>query len=572
MSTVPVDQDVNKHLVNAVNRLKALQHIHVAKELTSHYNYGTEKPFIRDRFRIGMGLKAKDIRCQVVFDSSNYYSPPDIIFDKSVIVSEVFDVEEQAALLPTDDWDLKNEDCLYNWFEKLVGRLKRPPKSPSLSPPPVPPPKKKKKNWSIFSFEDDSDDDLIIAKEKADSDDDFIPTERSRRSRSRSRSDSGSGSGSNSRNKRPAKSQNDEAKDAKRQKKFRLIGETKKYSVIDLDEDMSDSGVDSKHVDTDIEWKAEEKETKTEPQQRNAYIDGVSTMKFDFGDKSKGTDSNEEKKTRSKSKNRYIDEASAMDFTFDDKPRHTEWKGEDEKAEGSMAAENTQLQQKNPYIDEASTINFDFDSKPKDAEQLKKNPYIAGFEQMEIDEPERKKPKSIDLMQSKKRLTQGPSKVAAMRMQKESKWGKDFMVLWRRKFQENILRMDENDTGSLTLYMNFKIDKTSNVWKRFKTVKEKQLVEFREAQGNSPEEKFPMPRTVAPMIVHLELMSPTRLKATLISVINTSEPASDGVDSIDLTYDLNGGTPVGSELNRIKDDIKEQAIHFHLFQTKLADY
>lgn len=61
---------------------------------------------------------------QVVFDSSSYYSPPDIVFDTSVSIHEAFDVEEQSALLPADDWDLKDENCLYNWFENLVGRLK----------------------------------------------------------------------------------------------------------------------------------------------------------------------------------------------------------------------------------------------------------------------------------------------------------------------------------------------------------------------------------------------------------------------------------------------------------------
>lgn len=144
MSTVHVDRDVNKHIVNAVNRLKTLQHVHVTEELSSHYNYGTEEPCIRDRFRIEMGPKTKGIRCktskdcqcygssnkaslgQVVLDSSNYYFPPDIIFDQSVIVNEVFDdVEEPSALLPAGDWNLKNENCLYDWFERLVDKLKK---------------------------------------------------------------------------------------------------------------------------------------------------------------------------------------------------------------------------------------------------------------------------------------------------------------------------------------------------------------------------------------------------------------------------------------------------------------
>ena len=60
---------------------------------------------------------------QIVYDSSNYYLPPDIIFEKSVI-KQSFNVEDLSALLPGNDWDLKNEDCLYDWFENITSKLK----------------------------------------------------------------------------------------------------------------------------------------------------------------------------------------------------------------------------------------------------------------------------------------------------------------------------------------------------------------------------------------------------------------------------------------------------------------
>lgn len=147
------------------------------------------------------------------------------------------------------------------------------------------------------------------------------------------------------------------------------------------------------------------------------------------------------------------------------------------------------------------------------------------------------------------------------------------------------MKMDPEDTGALTLYMPFRIATTSDSWERYSEAKQKQLMEFFEAQGMSPKAKTITPKPEAPMLVHckswiytfgkdtntfpVELVSFTRLKVTLISAINTSEQASDGVDSIDLTYNLNQENAVRSELNRIKNDIKEQAIHFHLFQTKL---
>lgn len=239
----------------------------------------------------------------------------------------------------------------------------------------------------------------MISKEKADNDDDFIHME--------SNSNSRGNKSSNSINKRPANDQNDEAKNTKRLKKFKQLGECTTYNVIDLDEEITESSVDSRHkikkscLDTDIGLKEEQK---TKPQRRNPYID----------------------------------EANAIDFKFDDKPKDTSLRDEENKAKRSMATEKTKPKRRNPYIDETSTINFEFDDKPKDTERLKKNPYVDDFEQMEINKPEMTRLKSIDLMQKKRRLTEGPSKVAAMRMQKEAKWGKDFMALWGKKFEQYV--------------------------------------------------------------------------------------------------------------------------------------
>jgi hypothetical protein len=105
-----------------------------------------------------------------------------------------------------------------------------------------------------------------------------------------------------------------------------------------------------------------------------------------------------------------------------------------------MATEKRKPHKRNPYIDEASTIDFEVNNTPKDFKHLKKNPYIDDFEHMDIDKPEVKKPKTIDLMRKTTRLTQGPSKVAAMRIQKEIQWGNDFMALWRRKFRQYVSR------------------------------------------------------------------------------------------------------------------------------------
>jgi hypothetical protein len=64
------------------------------------------------------------------------------------------------------------------------------------------------------------------------------------------------------------------------------------------------------------------------------------------------------------------------------------------------------------------------------------------------------------------------------------------------------MKTDEKDAGSLTLYLVFEIDKASDDWIRYMKIKKKRLMEFKEAQGMLPEEKFAIPKPLAPMLIH----------------------------------------------------------------------
>lgn len=57
MSITNAEENVNQYLFNAIAKLNSLKYVNVTKKLTSHYSYGTQEPFIRDRFNIRMGLK-----------------------------------------------------------------------------------------------------------------------------------------------------------------------------------------------------------------------------------------------------------------------------------------------------------------------------------------------------------------------------------------------------------------------------------------------------------------------------------------------------------------------------------
>ncbi|CEP18849.1 hypothetical protein [Parasitella parasitica] len=172
MSTVHADKNVSKYLVSAITRLKSLESVNITKKMTSHYNYGTEEPFICDRFQVDLGFKNKSVQCLLFFDSSNYYLPPDIIFERSAI-DKAFEIETINALLPARNWDLKNQDCLYDWFKDMISKIKNPPKSPT--PPTEPEKPIPSKNWDLFDTMDDFDDDFVVSnKKKPDSADDSL--------------------------------------------------------------------------------------------------------------------------------------------------------------------------------------------------------------------------------------------------------------------------------------------------------------------------------------------------------------------------------------------------------------
>ncbi|KAI8640662.1 hypothetical protein BD408DRAFT_419440 [Parasitella parasitica] len=393
--------------------------------MTSHYNYGTEEPFIRDRFEIELGSKNKIIQCQVVFDSSNYYLPPDVIFERSV-VEQAFDIETVGALLPASNWDLKNQDCLYDWFENMISKFKKPPKSPT----PEPEPEKSSsssKNWNIFDIMNDSDDDFVAStKKKNASADDFLREKCVNKKRS-------------------AMDEKIKEKEHKLKKAASSMQEYHDYDIFDFNQNVA-------------EGKA-----------KNYNAVGCKRAKMS-------------------------DPAKSIDF-------------------GSGQAH-----------------------------------------------------KKIDLMKKERKLFEAKSRSVTKYLEQ----GEEFMKVWKRRLSDYILQFNEQDTGSVTMYMPFEIDQTSEEWLQYIWDKDKSLNEYKTQNRISLIEKTSRPKPVAPMIVHLDLMS-THLKVKLISVMNTDKQKSAGVDHIDINYSFDQQKSVVSEVCRIQSDIKKQAIHFHLFQKKAEE-
>ncbi|KAI9484059.1 MAG: hypothetical protein EXX96DRAFT_560678 [Benjaminiella poitrasii] len=116
-------EDIDNKLKKAILKLDSLQAITVNKKLTSHYSYGIDNDScIKDRFDITIKLIGFDeTQCQILFDPNNYHFPPDIIFKKPAVTTMI-NLDE---LLPSKNWDISNEDCLYSWFKRILDIIRK---------------------------------------------------------------------------------------------------------------------------------------------------------------------------------------------------------------------------------------------------------------------------------------------------------------------------------------------------------------------------------------------------------------------------------------------------------------
>ncbi|KAI8374679.1 uncharacterized protein BYT42DRAFT_577245, partial [Radiomyces spectabilis] len=92
-------------------------HLRVFSFATSDYHFGHKLPFHYDRCHVEFhshSLYQDPVKAQIVFDSSNYTFPPDIIFLNPAALPNV----EPQAWLPTD-WDITAKTCLVEWLQHI---------------------------------------------------------------------------------------------------------------------------------------------------------------------------------------------------------------------------------------------------------------------------------------------------------------------------------------------------------------------------------------------------------------------------------------------------------------------
>ncbi|CAO3654984.1 unnamed protein product [Mucor hiemalis] len=92
------------------------------------------------------GNTARDHLGQIIFNSNNYSFPPDILFHQ--LPKEVTEIiDDTKVLLPSEDWDLYNEECLYLWVQRILETI--------IKEPPVVENDKEKYMKGFFSDDDD---------------------------------------------------------------------------------------------------------------------------------------------------------------------------------------------------------------------------------------------------------------------------------------------------------------------------------------------------------------------------------------------------------------------------------
>ncbi|KAG0188172.1 hypothetical protein DFQ28_005293 [Apophysomyces sp. BC1034] len=90
--------------------------LELTKAATSSYHYGSKLPFCDDRLDLTIIYgDNQQLLCQVIFNSSDYSFPPDI-----VVNDDRFD--HSPAWLP-NQWDITDPSCLLSWLSDLQTKL-----------------------------------------------------------------------------------------------------------------------------------------------------------------------------------------------------------------------------------------------------------------------------------------------------------------------------------------------------------------------------------------------------------------------------------------------------------------
>lgn len=163
-------------------------------------------------------------------------------------------------------------------------------------------------------------------------------------------------------------------------------------------------------------------------------------------------DENDEKKKnvtnkRLKTRRDNLDDYKIFDFDFDLKGNQEDNKGDDKDYKES----NDDLFEEKRQERKESKKDYNVEN-----ERMKTsksggnfNKYIVDFTEKDTwDEGDKKKkeeekPKVINLMKKKNKLTESPSKSIAMRLDKEDKWAEEFMSLWTKRHSEYVMAIYE---------------------------------------------------------------------------------------------------------------------------------
>ncbi|KAI9244653.1 hypothetical protein BY458DRAFT_529404 [Sporodiniella umbellata] len=104
----------------AIDKLRTLDSVKILRTATSAYDYN--KKGLQDRIDLELYVDRFTIPCQILLDNaSDYQFPADLIIQKKL--PDEFK-QESDHFLPTQ-WDIRQEDCLYNWLKGISNHLER---------------------------------------------------------------------------------------------------------------------------------------------------------------------------------------------------------------------------------------------------------------------------------------------------------------------------------------------------------------------------------------------------------------------------------------------------------------
>ncbi|KAI9338869.1 hypothetical protein BD770DRAFT_448273 [Pilaira anomala] len=491
-------EEFNRKIGKAMKKLETLTQVNLINIRTSSYSFGMTEPYAKDRYNLDLELDSNlTFKSQILFDIQHPSFPPDIIIHK--LSPEL--VQNINALLPGEDWNLDQEDCLYKWFERILKLIKKP------AP--------KRRQWSLFE-------------------DDMIPGDISSIKQDKSHHLSSPGS-SNAKNNISTK---------------RRLETNESLFKTNMEDDFEENIVISK----------KENRVKLPTYNKDRYrLKNKNQTELDFLKDGKiFEDQDELLSYKTKDETRKVPTTLSKTFrTPFFRGNYPKPHSLDDHITEDFDSEAVATKK---YKNGDTKIEHEEDGDDDEPIMLPKPKKMRKLSQAKLLQPT-----TLQKLKKKVEQNKPISVKSNDPKRDRFEYRKKFMDEWLLKYKRNIMEYDAKEYLRLTLMIEFPLSTKSSLYNLFKKYKEDSVLRFKEENPNFGQFVKPklVAPVIIHFKMDKSSFPSSKLEIKLISVTNTTSPRSSEPDTMDLNCFVNTAQSFSQIVTNIMQLITDAVPKFH---------